>query len=240
MKEYVDLNSRYQSAWLEATTRISQRQNSLYIFLVIALGVSGFSFNSRLSPASDESSLITKALLVAAVPLSGIILGWLNQKHDETIALLRRFMADCEVFGSAHPIHQLSYNANACFRAYADKYRKNHNRAFAWSVGTMCLMALLLLLVDVFAADSPLRSNQTLVPFAAVYGIVYLAGAAGAIGTVIRTPEFDFRPDRAAEVPFPQPTPAVPRAPATPPAPAGPPVPTAPPAMDARAPTGAA
>src|SRR5262249_60388270 len=104
-------------------------------------------------------------------------------------------------------------------------------------VGRMCPRDLLLLLVDVSAADRPLRSNQTLFPFAAVYGIVYLAGAAGAIGTVIRTPEFDFRPDRAAEVPFPQPTPAVPRAPATPPAPAGPPAPTAPPPPDARAPS---
>jgi hypothetical protein len=190
---HVDLNARYQSARREANIRITQRQNSLYIFLAISLGIVGFAFGERSSkPADlDGSGYIIRALITLAVPLAAIMLGWLNQKHDETIALLRFFLSECEKQDADETLARLSYNARASYRSYADRFRQNHNKAFGVSIATICAMAFILFLLSFYAA---LGSDNRVIVFLIAYALLYFSGVSFAIKVVMKQPEFDRPP----------------------------------------------
>jgi hypothetical protein len=107
--------------------------------LAISLAVVGFTFGERFSTSHDALpgsyseyySAVLKGAVAMAIPITAIIMASLNRKHDETIALLRHFMRQCEAVGSLNAeLQWLSYNNNEHFSSAADRFRLHHNRAF--------------------------------------------------------------------------------------------------------------
>ncbi len=63
------------------------------------------------------------------MPVISVLFGFLNLKHDRTIAVLRAFMADCEKLGAAQSLDLPGYNSDNHYRKHADTYRNFHDYA---------------------------------------------------------------------------------------------------------------
>jgi hypothetical protein len=179
--ETVSIDARYQSAWNEVNTRITQRQNALYIFLSISLAIIAFTFSKA---TFDDAS--TRALILMPIPLSAFTLALLNAKHDQTIALLRSFLKECERAGLAqrsHVLLPLSYNDNPDFADHAKRFRRYHDWAFVTAIITICFVAIILLILskDVLpdtSSTAPLAGK--VVSFAILYFAAYFGFTAAA------------------------------------------------------------
>ena len=106
--------------------RIAQRQNALNIYVSLASGIVGVLFAAGRSDARLASKLNS---FVWLLPVISIAFAFLNYKHDVTIALLRRFMAECEQQNcDKYPsLRLLGYNSSPFYMPLADSARKFHD-----------------------------------------------------------------------------------------------------------------
>lgn len=119
----VNLNFRYIAAWNEVSARIAQRQNAITIyatgsglFLTILAGAT--------VPESVDRTVVS--LFSLLLPILSLCFAFLNYKHNETITLLREFLAECEQKGDAIPLKLPNYNSGD-YRVRADQYRRWHD-----------------------------------------------------------------------------------------------------------------
>lgn len=119
----VALNFRYVAAWNEISARIAQRQNAITIYATVS-GV----FLTILAGATiqkfDRTAVGFFSLLL---PILSLCFAFLNYKHNETITLLREFLAECEQMGEAEPLKLPHYNSDPRYRIRADQYRRWHD-----------------------------------------------------------------------------------------------------------------
>lgn len=132
--ETVSLNYRYVSAWNEVNSRIAQRQNAVTIFVTLSSIIVTVLLSGNHPVGSSSNQLNTFALLDPALfslllPVISIVFGFLNYKHDKTIALLRYFLSECEALTSKNypAIQVIDYNSSDYFRKYADSARRFHD-----------------------------------------------------------------------------------------------------------------
>ncbi|MEY9604297.1 amino acid transporter [Bradyrhizobium japonicum] len=181
----VSADARYLAAWSEVNTRIAQRQNAFYIFLTISLVVIAFSFSK-----DGAEELRTRALVLLAVPLTGLAMALLNDKHDQTISLLRSFLRECEKRGAADEALQLrliSYNLNLDFADPAAEFRRHHNRAFVIAIALISTVAFLTLV----SKNSSALFSLDLLSLAVAYVIGYVALTAAAMYVVWKPAQYD-------------------------------------------------
>lgn len=121
--DVVSMNYRYAGAWHEVNARIAQRQNALNIYVSLASGIVGILFAASRTATS----------FVWLLPVISVAFAFLNYKHDVTIALLRRFMAECERHNlDKHPsLAMVGYNSSAFYMKLADGARKFHDLSSA-------------------------------------------------------------------------------------------------------------
>lgn len=124
------MNYRYAGAWHEVNARIAQRQNALNIYVSLASGIVGILFAAGRSSAARAAN---PASFVWLLPVISVAFAFLNYKHDVTIALLRRFMAECEQHNrDKHSgLMLLGYNSSEFYMALADSARKYHDLSSA-------------------------------------------------------------------------------------------------------------
>jgi len=124
------MNYRYAGAWHEVNARIAQRQNALNIYVSLASGIVGILFAAGRTAAGGRGN---HASFVWLLPIISVAFAFLNYKHDVTIALLRRFMAECEQLNrDKHAeLTLLGYNSSDFYMARADSARKFHDLSSA-------------------------------------------------------------------------------------------------------------
>jgi len=176
--EVVQMNFRYTGAWNEVNARIAQRQSALNMFVAF----SGVLITALLSSNSENElryNVFNPNWLCGFILIASIVFGFLNYKHDKTIALLRDFMADCEMRSKIHykQIELLGYNSNSAYRKHADNIRNYHDFA--------CFILIVLFNgVGFFVAYTQFKTVFYITgwPF-----IFYLAGIAWASWFVLRS-----------------------------------------------------
>jgi hypothetical protein len=191
--ETVNLDSRYQMAWIEVTTRITQRQNALYLFIAISGAIIGYFSTEafRREAATDPIFWVHKIGLLG-VPVTAWAFGRLNAKHDETIALLRRFLALCEQEGEAKirgsALARLSYNANPMFAVYAQRFRQYHTHAFSAAIWLISSVGLALAFIQFFNIK---KADYGLWAMFVLYALVYAGATFRADAIVKSKPQFE-------------------------------------------------
>lgn len=124
-KYVVDANYRFVAAYQEVNARISQRQQSLnlYVSLVVAL----LAALVALKPGASGAELPIE-WLVLGFPVASTSLAFLNFKAERAISNLRRFLSQLEQLGDVH--EQLpSYNTDPQWAQGANKARRFHDYA---------------------------------------------------------------------------------------------------------------
>ncbi|MGY3132254.1 hypothetical protein ACVWZM_002936 [Bradyrhizobium sp. USDA 4501] len=188
----VSADARYLAAWSEVTARITQRQNALYIFMATSGVIIGFAFSMKGFPVG------ARALVLLAVPLTAYTMALLNEKHNQTIALLRSFLALCEKSSdkTTPSLRDISYNWHIDFREAALAFRRYHDRAFAIAIAVLCTIGLLTLVVPRLASKGfPTNLSDVISPgfiiSAAVYLAIYLMSSIVAMLAVWRTAVYE-------------------------------------------------
>jgi hypothetical protein len=126
--DYVAMNYRYSSAWNEVNARIAQRQNAINIYVTLSTAIIAVLFTSTgRVPTTPEDLRVDPRIFSLLIPVVSLVFGFLNFKHDRTIAILRSFLADCESIGPKSGL--LTYNISTRFKPHADKTRKYHDFA---------------------------------------------------------------------------------------------------------------
>lgn len=163
------MNYRYAGAWHEVNARIAQRQNALNIYVSLASGIVGIVFATGTTPAGRASS---HTAFVWLLPVISVAFAFLNYKHDVTIALLRRFMAECERHNrEKNPeLVLLGYNSSEFYMTVADSARKFHDLS----------SAALVLLFNVIGAvvayvASPDSFAHSMAPMVMYFAVVMIA-----------------------------------------------------------------
>ena len=129
----VALNYRYFGCWNEVNARIAQRQNAVTVYVSLSIAILTILASAPLkahAPANAELGNefpLNPNILSLLMPLISLLFGFLNFKHDRTIAVLRAFMSDCEKLGSSQGLP--GYNSDNYYRQQADKYRNFHDYA---------------------------------------------------------------------------------------------------------------
>ena len=128
--DVVSMNYRYAGAWHEVNARIAQRQNALNIYVSLASGIVGILFASGQAAGARVANAMS---FVWLLPVISVAFAFLNYKHDMTIALLRRFMAECERQNlDKHPhLALVGYNSSEFYMSRADSARKFHDLSSA-------------------------------------------------------------------------------------------------------------
>lgn len=124
--QVVWMNYRYAGAWQEVSTRITQRQNALNIFVTLSIGIVTILLASPGASTSLDPNLFSMLL-----PLVSLAFGLLNYKHDKTIALLRAYLAECEMCKDG--VTELpGYNSSPLYRQHAESTRRLHDVSCAF------------------------------------------------------------------------------------------------------------
>lgn len=188
----VSADARYLAAWSEVTARITQRQNALYIFLATSGVIIGFAFSMKDYPVG------ARALVLLAVPLTAYTMALLHEKHNQTIALLRSFLAMCERASvtTTPSLRDLSYNWNIDFSEAALRFRRYHDKAFAIAITVLCTVGLLALIFPrISSKEFPANLGDLIsagfLISAAVYLVMYLWLAVLAVLAVWKTAIFE-------------------------------------------------
>lgn len=124
-------NFRYLAAYNELVARISQRQQSLILFVAIFSGLMttmlALKHELMLSPLYFEG-------LLFGFPLASLGLSMLNLKYEKLISILRSYLAELEQVGDAH-LELPSLNSDPRRMELANEARKFHD----WTCALMIL-----------------------------------------------------------------------------------------------------
>lgn len=175
---FLALSVRYQMAWTEIATRIAQRQNALYLYILISGAILGYA-GQGIFVERAAASPITPLLALFGVPFVSIIFAVLNRKHEGTIRVLRDFLAQCEQ-ATDDPKSDLGadayhYNSSKRFRKRADGYRNYHDHVFAVSIVSTAVAALGIAWHRYWTLDEQTRKIAGEGAGFVVYAIVVLA-----------------------------------------------------------------
>jgi hypothetical protein len=121
--DYVLTNFRYLSAYNELVARISQRLQTLTLFIGIFTGLITALIAARDMFKTAHSSIVW---IMAGFPVAGLVLTLLNYKYETIITLLRRYLAELERVGGAQNYYP-SYNCSVEYVAKANSARYYHD-----------------------------------------------------------------------------------------------------------------
>jgi hypothetical protein len=133
------LNYRYSGAWMEVNTRIALRQNAVTMYVTLSSAI--LTILATAKKIDFPIDINTFSLLMPAVSL---FLGLLNYKHDNTIAVLRAFMRECERGGDATRLRLVGYNTDSHFRNPAEFYRNFHDASAALLIFVFNMIGLVI------------------------------------------------------------------------------------------------
>lgn len=123
----VDANYRFIAASQEANARITQRQQSLTLFVTIVLSLVAAMVALR---GGDTHGSPAIAWLLLGFPLASACLAFLNFKSEVALTNLRRFLSELEQLDNAHQTLP-SYNTDPRWALVANKARRFHDFASA-------------------------------------------------------------------------------------------------------------
>jgi hypothetical protein len=121
--DYVLTNFRYLSAYNELVARISQRQQTLTLFVAIFTGLVTAVVATRDVFRTSHSSI---AWIMIGFPCASIALTLLNYKYELLLSILREYLADLEAVKDAH-LHYPSYNHDPAYMERANNARQFHD-----------------------------------------------------------------------------------------------------------------
>ena len=149
--DYVLTNFRYLSAYNELVARISQRQQTLTLFVAIFTGlVTALIATKELFKTGDS----TVEWIIAGFPFATISLTLLNYKYEQLISILREYLSDLEQVKDAHLFYP-SYNCSEKYIKRANKARHFHDLTCA----TM-IIAYNAVAIGIFQAISHTHSSS--------------------------------------------------------------------------------
>lgn len=190
----LSINVRYQMAWTEVSTRIAQRQNALYLYIVIAGAIIGACSQGIWLP--EPGGLLgkenaTRAILfqffgLLGVPFIGIVFALLNRKHEGTIAILRLFLSRCEEANEATAggVEGFQYNADPHLSKRAAQYRNLHDLVFAISISLATFAGTVIAGIHYIRLDSNVLNAMGQWAGFGLYTLVTLVLAGTAIAIV--------------------------------------------------------
>ena len=163
--EHVTANYRYIAAYNEVVARISQRQQTLTLFVAIFTGLVTALIASR-----DLFRAQSLALdwLMAGFPAASVALSLLNAKYERLLSILRGYLAALEQVREAHRLLP-SYNCDPVLISQANYARRNHD----FTCATL-IMAYNAVALGIFSSISPVHDALFFGVMAAV-GLAALA-----------------------------------------------------------------
>jgi hypothetical protein len=162
--DYVLTNFRYLSAYNELVARISQRQQTLTLFVAIFTGLVTAIVASR---EMFKANHPTVAWIMVGFPFASIALTMLNFKYEMLISLLREYLAELERVKDSH----LSYPSYNCDPGYMK--RANQARHFHDLTCAMLILAYNVAAIGIYMSLSGETESNQLV----VWGVGIIAGA---------------------------------------------------------------
>jgi hypothetical protein len=136
--DYVLTNFRYLSAYNEVIARISQRQQTLTLFVAIFTGLVSALIATRDVFKGNQLSIVW---LMVGFPCASITLTMLNYKYERLISILREYLADLERVGDAH-LSLPSYNCSSHYVSRANRARHFHDLTCALLILAYNLVAI--------------------------------------------------------------------------------------------------
>ena len=121
--DYVLTNFRYLSAYNELVARISQRQQTLTLFVAIFTGLVSALIATRDIFKVNQVSIVW---LMVGFPFASVALTMLNYKYESLISILREYLSDLERVKDAH-LFLPSYNCNSRYLNRANRARHFHD-----------------------------------------------------------------------------------------------------------------
>ena len=136
--DYVLTNFRYLSAYNELVARISQRQQTLTLFVAIFTGLVSALIATREIFKFNQVSVVW---LMVGFPFASIALTMLNYKYESLISILREYLSDLERVKDAH-LHFPSYNCDSRYLTRANRARHFHDLTCALLILAYNLVAI--------------------------------------------------------------------------------------------------
>ena len=136
--DYVLTNFRYLSAYNELVARISQRQQTLTLFVAIFTGLVSALIATREIFKINQVSIVW---LMVGFPFASIALTMLNYKYESLISILREYLSDLERVKDAH-LHFPSYNCDSRYLTRANRARHFHDLTCALLILAYNLVAI--------------------------------------------------------------------------------------------------
>lgn len=136
--EHVTANYRYIAAYNEVVARISQRQQTLTLFVAIFTGLVTALVASR---DLFRTQALALDWLMVGFPAAALALTLLNRKYERLLSILRGYLGALERVCDAHLILP-SYNCDAGLVQQANLARRGHDYTCATLIVAYNVVAL--------------------------------------------------------------------------------------------------
>ena len=179
-KNYVDPNYRFIAAYQEVNARITQRQQSLglYVTLTASLLAGLLALHS-----GNAQRSVPVEWLVFGFPVTSLCLAFLNYKTERAITNLRAFLSALEQLDGAHT-RLPSYNTDPRWALGVNKVRRFHDIAAAVLAAGANGIG-----IGVVAQLYPERLRQDVILFP-----LLLAGAIASVLALLIIPRWSYLP----------------------------------------------
>ena len=167
--EHVTANYRYIAAYNEVVARISQRQQTLTLFVAIFTGLVTALIASRELFRTQAMAL---DWLMVGFPAASISLSLLNSKYERLLSILRGYLAALERVRDAHLLLP-SYNCDATLTAQANSARRHHDITCATLIVAYNLVAL-----GIFSSITPVANAVYYAVLTGVGGVALVCAIA--------------------------------------------------------------
>lgn len=161
--DYVLTNFRYLSAYNELVSRMSQRQQTLALFIAIFTGLVTALIATREIFKTDHSSIVW---VMVGFPMASIMLTLLNYKYETLISLVREYLAELEKVKGAEE-HYPSFNCDHKLIQRSNRARFFHDLSCAALIAG-CNIAAIGVYVSI--------CGQVITPYPFVIGMVAVVG----------------------------------------------------------------
>lgn len=161
--DYVLTNFRYLSAYNELVSRMSQRQQTLALFIAIFTGLVTALIATREIFKTDHSSIVW---VMVGFPMASIMLTLLNYKYETLISLVREYLADLERVKEADG-HYPSFNCDYSLVSRSNRARFFHDLSCAALIAG-CNIAAIGVYISI--------CGQVIKPYPFVIGMVAVVG----------------------------------------------------------------
>ncbi|HEY9068073.1 MAG TPA: hypothetical protein VIO33_24025 [Burkholderiaceae bacterium] len=178
----VDANYRFIAASNEVNARITQRQQTLALYVTLVLGLMAALVGFR-AGGSEAAQTLPIQTLALGFPIASVSLALLNVRSELTLRNLRSFLAALEQLEDGH-LRLPSYNTDAVWSDSANRARRLHDFTAALLVLASNAIALLAL-ARVYPAEMGYRS-----PVAWIIAVVAL----GCVAALLSLPRMAYRP----------------------------------------------